>query len=179
MPPKTCDYLCRSVVECAKNGCLYPLSPLDAYGDLWLAVESAARRLPPLGQASRETYLRAVIDNQMSRYLQCEVVPLREEYRLVEQRLVESGDASATSRDLAENLPSRPDAAKRRDEAIAFLSELIPLLPDEIARAFLAYLAAEGNFLEAANIARIGKSRFYSSWAGWLRTARSIAEKIG
>ncbi|MCR5753161.1 MAG: hypothetical protein K6G91_14505, partial [Kiritimatiellae bacterium] len=52
VPPKTGDYLCRSVVECAKNGCLYPLSPLDAYGDLWLAVESAARRLPPLGQAS-------------------------------------------------------------------------------------------------------------------------------
>ena len=67
----------------------------------------------------------------------------------------------------------------RQDEATAFLAELIPLLPDEIARAFLAYIAADGNFLEAAHIARISKSRFYSSWAGWLKTARRIAEKIG
>ena len=58
------------------------------------------------------------------------------------------------------------------------LSERLDLLPDEIARAFLAYIAADGNLLEAAHIARIGKSRFYSSWAGWLKTARRIAKRI-
>jgi len=178
VPPETCEHFCSRFIDCAKSGLFYPVPVGDACGELWQKLEASAAKLPRLKSASTATYLHRTVDNLIRRYFARVVVPLREEYRLVEQRLVESGDASATPRDLAECLPARPCAAESRDEAVAFLAELIPLLPDEIARAFLAYLAAEGNFLEAAHIARIGKSRFYSSWAGWLRTARRIAEKI-
>ena len=178
VPPETCEHFCSRFIDCAKSGLFYPVPVGDACGELWQKLEASAAKLPRLESASAATYLHRTVDNLIRRYFARVVAPLREEYRLVEQRLVESGDASATTRDLAECLPARPCAAENRDEAIAFLAELIPLLPDEIARAFLAYIAAEGNFLEAARIARIGKSRFYSSWAGWLRTARRIAEKI-
>ena len=179
VPPETCEYFCSRFIDCAKSGMFFPVPVGDAYGELWQKLEERAANLPRLESATAATYLHQAVDNLMRRYFARAVAPLREEYRLVEQKLVESDDDSTTSRDLAEDLPARPCAAESRDEAVRFLSELIPLLPDEIARAFLAYIAAEGNFLEAAHIARIGKSRFYSSWAGWLRTARRIAEKIG
>lgn len=178
VPPETCEYFCSRFIDCAKSGMFFPVHVGDAYGELWQKLEERAAKLPRLESATAATYLHQTVDNLMRRYFARAVAPLREEYRLVEQKLVESDDDSVTSRDLAEDLPARPCAAESRDEAVRFLSELIPLLPDEIARAFLAYIAAEGNFLEAAHIARIGKSRFYSSWAGWLRTARRIAEKI-
>ena len=178
VPPETCEHFCSRCIDCAKSGLFYPVPVGDACGELWQALVRSAAKLPRLESASTATYLHRTVENLIRRYFTRVVAPLREEYRLVEQRLVESGDASATSRDLAESLPAHPCAAVRQDEATAFLAELIPLLPDEIARAFLAYIAADGNFLEAAHIARIGKSRFYSSWAGWLKTARRIAEKI-
>ena len=178
VPPETCEHFCSRCIDCAKSGMFYPVPVGDACGELWQALVRSAAKLPRLESASTATYLHRTVENLIRRYFTRVVAPLREEYRLVEQRLVESGDASATSRDLAESLPAHPCAAVRQDEATAFLAELIPLLPDEIARAFLAYIAADGNFLEAAHIARIGKSRFYSSWAGWLKTARRIAEKI-
>ena len=179
VPPETCEYFCSRFIDCAKSGMFFPVPVGDACGEIWQKLEERAAKLPRLKSASAATYLPQTVDNLIRRYHVRVVAPLREEYRLVEQRLVESGDASATSRDLAEDLPARPCADVRQDEATAFLAELIPLLPDEIARAFLAYIAAEGNFIEAAHIARIGKSRFYASWAGWLKTARRIAEKIG
>ena len=178
VPQETCEHFCSRCIDCAKSGLFYPVPVGDACGELWQALVRSAAKLPRLESASTATYLHRTVENLIRRYFTRVVAPLREEYRLVEQKLVETDDASATSRDLAEDLPARPCAEESRDEAVRFLSELIPLLPDEIARAFLAYVAAEGNFLEAARIARIGKSLFYSSWAGWLRTARRIAEKI-
>lgn len=178
VPPETCEHFCSRFIDCAKNGMFFPVPVGDASGELWQKLEECAAKLPRLESASTATYLHRTVENLMRRYFTRVVAPLREEYRLVEQRLVESGDASATSRDLAESLPAHPCAAVRQDEATAFLAELIPLLPDEIARAFLAYIAADGNLLEAAHIARIGKSRFYSSWSGWLKTARRIAKRI-
>ena len=180
VPPEVCDYLCRKVISCAKSGRLYPLTPMDAYGDLWLEVESVAMRLPPLASASPVTYLCRAIDNMVNRYLVRKVMPVRAEYRESESLVAEAQatmDGEPTLCDVAETLPREDGADARRSRAAAELGELIPLLPPEVARAFICYIRAEANMLVAASLARMGKTKFYASWRGWLRTAREVAEK--
>lgn len=183
VPPEVCDYLCRKVISCAKSGRLYPLSPMDAYGDLWLEVESVAMTLPPLASASPTTYLCRAIDNMMKRYLGRKVMPVRAEYRESEAIVADAQESVDTDGlslcDIAETLPVVDGAEAMRNRAAAELNELIPLLPETVARAFICYIRAEGNMLEAARLARMGKTKFYAKWRCWLRIARCVAEKSG
>jgi len=57
------------------------------------------------------------------------------------------------------------------------LETLFPLLSEETARAFHGYLKADGNFVEAARIARISKTKYYRLWPKWIRAAKEIGEK--
>ena len=175
VPSKTCDYLCRRVVACAKSGRLYPLSPIDAYGDLWLAVESAARKMPSSARDNPTAYLRVVVNNQLNRYLRRRVAPLRAEYRKVEAM-----EAVDSLHDAAEEIPHPgPSAKERMESARRELADLMPLFPPIVQRVFDCYVRAKCDMVEAAHLAHMGKSKFYASWRGWLAVARRIVEKTG
>lgn len=92
----------------------------------------------------------------------------------------ESGAGNGAEERLPEEAPT-PDgsAAERRRRAAERLEEILALSPDEIVRAFRAYVAADGNMLRAAAIAHVGKSRWYANWRRWLRRAREIAVRNG
>jgi len=94
-----------------------------------------------------------------------------------------------TAQQLAEALPGIPGARERRERAARMIDEICEVLGEsrdargssptgggearEAVRAFRAYIAANGNFVEAARIARIGKNRFYAQWKNWLALARA------
>lgn len=82
-----------------------------------------------------------------------------------------------TAQELGELLPGVPNGETRLRLARQILDAIIAKLPEETARAFLGYLAADGNFLEAARISGISKTKFYRLWPRWIRTAREIGEK--
>lgn len=91
-----------------------------------------------------------------------------------------------TAQQLAENLANEPGAHERRQQAALVLCDIYEALRvsgyvegDTIVRAFQAYIAADGNMVEAAHLAGIGKTKFYKSWTRWLKVAKKIAEKSG
>lgn len=91
-----------------------------------------------------------------------------------------------TVQQLAENLADKPWAHERRQQAALVLDEICEAVrasdyveSEIIIRAFQAYVAADGNMVEAAHLARIGKTKFYKSWSRWLKVAKNIAEKTG
>lgn len=94
--------------------------------------------------------------------------------------------APLTAQQLSERLASRPDARERRLRAAFVLNEVYETIRVSecaerglIVRAFQAYVTAEGNMVEAAHLAKIGKTKFYKSWNRWLKVAKQIAEKSG
>lgn len=91
-----------------------------------------------------------------------------------------------TAQQLAENLTDEPGARERRQKAAIVLGEIYEALRasgcaegETLVRAFQAYVAADGNLIEAAHLAGIGKTKFYKSWNRWLKVAKNIAEKSG
>ena len=91
-----------------------------------------------------------------------------------------------TAQQLAENLADDPWAIERRQQAALTLDEIYAALRasgcaegETIVRAFQSYVAADGNMVEAAHLAGIGKTKFYKSWTRWLRVAKNTAEKSG
>lgn len=82
-----------------------------------------------------------------------------------------------TARELGELLPGIPSGQTRIRLARNILETLFPLLSEETARAFHGYLKADGNFVEAARIARISKTKYYRLWPKWIRAAKEIGEK--
>lgn len=82
-----------------------------------------------------------------------------------------------TAQELGELLPGVPNGETRLRLARQILDAIIAKLPKEAARAFWGYLAANGNFLMAAQIVGISKTKFYRLWPTWIRMAREIGEK--
>lgn len=94
--------------------------------------------------------------------------------------------APLTAQQLSERLASRPGAHERRRRAAFVLAEVYEAIRVSecaerglIVRAFQAYVTAEGNMVEAAHLAGIGKTKYYKSWNRWLKVAKEIAEKSG
>ena len=165
----------------------YPLDAMDAYQDAILCLERKAAEMPRLNLASMETYLASVMKKSLLRFHIDKVLPVREAYRRVEDSLF-AGDAleccdcdddALGLQQLAEALPGMPDAEERRRTAASAIGEVLDVLDDaEISRAFLAYVVADGRFVEAAHLAHIGVNRFYAMWRSWLAAARRAAERI-
>lgn len=89
-----------------------------------------------------------------------------------------------TAQQLAEQLTDEDWARERREKAAFALDEVCTALlihgGDEgkvIVRAFRAYVAADGNLVEAAHLAGVSKTKFYKSWPRALKVAKEIAEK--
>ena len=89
-----------------------------------------------------------------------------------------------TAQQLAENLADEPWAHERRQQSALVLCEIYEALRasgcaegETVVRAFQAYVTADGNLVEAAHLAGIGKTKFYKSWNRWLKVAKNIAEK--
>lgn len=217
VPPAVCERLCNRVLGLAAAGYWYPLDALDAYHETWAALESKAANLPPLAKATQETYLNAVAEKLLLRVHERLALPVRKEYRAVEESNLRAAQSAALRLPFAADAAEHPEgadagyaayaaaceggesgagngaedrlfaeaptpdgsAAERRRRAAARLEEILALLPDEIARAFRAYVAADGNMLRAAAIANVGKSRWYANWRRWLRRAREIAVRNG
>lgn len=186
IPAKVWARLGRQVMRLDCAGYFFPLDALDAYQDVILLLEKKSADMPQLNMASNETYLSAAAKKAIYNFHIRKVLPLRENYRQTEDGIrtlediegVEEG-VVFTAQQLAEALPGVPYAEERRAIAEATLHEVLDALNDEeIARAFLAYVAADGNFVEAAHLARIGVNRFYAMWKIWLATARRAAETI-
>jgi len=83
---KTMRRVNRLFLEKAGSGYFYPLEPMDAYGDVWLALEQRAAALPELAKATRDTYLNAVARIQFLNWFKRKVEPMRKTYRQVEDQ---------------------------------------------------------------------------------------------
>jgi len=80
-----------------------------------------------------------------------------------------------TARELGELLPGFTNGETRIQLARSILETLFARLPKEIVRSFRAYVAAEGNFVHAASLAGISKTRYYRCWPAWIKAARKVA----
>ena len=186
IPAKVWLRLGRQIMQLDRAGYFFPLDAIDAYHDVILLLEKKASDMPQLNVASMETYLSAAAKKALFSYHVRKVKPLREDYRRLDDQIhameeldgVEDGMV-LTAYQIAEALPGIPNAEERRSLAEATLHEVLDALDnEEVSRAFLAYVAADGNFVEAAHLARIGVNRFYTMWHNWLAAARRAAELI-
>jgi len=108
-----------------------------------------------------------------------ELVPSAECRKLFDSEIESEFDApEMTARELGELLPGVLSGEIRIRLATQILNALFEHLPEEAVQAFRGYLAADGNFVEAARLSAISKSRFYRLWPGWIRSAKNIGEKI-
>lgn len=82
-----------------------------------------------------------------------------------------------TAQELGELLPGVPNGETRLRLARQILDAIIAMLPEEPARALRSYISADGNFLIAAQLSGISKSKFYRRWPVWVRLAKEIGEK--
>ena len=82
--PKTMRRINRHFLEKAASGYFFPLDPMDAYADLWLAINRKAENLPPLAAASPHTYLCGVARLTLLGWFKRHVEPARADYRRVE-----------------------------------------------------------------------------------------------
>ncbi len=188
IPPKVWFALNKRVRKLDEEGYFFPLDAMDAYHDTVNEMEHKADEMPQLGQASMETYLIATIRHALFRFHIKKVVPVRDAYRRVEDRMfavdtldnIESEEKNGISlRSLAEALPGVPSYEERRRLAQISVRELLDALDDaEISRAFIAYIVADGRFVEAARLAQIGVNRFYAMWKSWLAAAKTAAENV-
>ncbi|MBR4653019.1 MAG: hypothetical protein IKO72_06625 [Kiritimatiellae bacterium] len=186
--PKVWRMLCKHVRKLDEQGYFYPLDTMDAYQYAALCIEVKAAQMPPLDRATTETYLISTMRKCLWRFHVNKVLPVRETYREIEDRLF-AKDALETCdcddgeilsvQQLAEALPGLPDAEERRRFAAATLMEILDAIDNpEVSRAFTAYVVADGRFAEAARLAQISMSRFYARWKSWLTVARKAAEKV-
>ena len=188
IPAKVWRMLNRRVLKLESQAYFYPLDAMDAYQDAILCLERKAAEMPRLNRASAETYLAATMKKCLLKFHLDKVLPVRESYRMCEERLFAKDapescdgddDGALSLQQLAEAMPGMPDAEERRRVAASAIGEILDALDDgEIARAFTAYIIADGQFVEAAHLAHIGVNRFYAMWRSWLAAARRAAERV-
>lgn len=188
IPTKVWHMLNRQVLKLDSLSYFYPLDAMDAYQETILCLERKAAEMPQLNIASADTYLASTMKKCLLKFHFDKVLPIRENYRKTEDKIftrdaVENcdrdDDGSISLQQLAEAIPGMPDAKERRRMATSAIEEILDALNDaEIARVFLAYILADGNFVEAAHLAHIGVNRFYAMWRFWLAAARRAAERI-
>lgn len=96
-----------------------------------------------------------------------------------------------TAQQLAAKLPGEAWARERRQKAAALLEEVYAAILNGVSfsgkrgrdaastcvRAFRAYVAADGNMVEAAHLAHIPKASYYRKWRPWLTQARKAVSK--
>jgi len=95
------------------------------------------------------------------------------------ERLYEQDDLSAHG--LGEHLSGDTATHMRQANAARQLEELYATLENAAettcVRAFRAYVAANGNFPEAAVLAGIPKTTYYRKWPAWITAAREAGER--
>ena len=187
IPARVWFMLNKRVRKLDRQAYFYPLDAMDAYQETILCLERKAADKPRLDSASMEGYLAAAMKKSLLRFHLDKVLPVRRAYRQVEDELfakaaIESCDGdddSVSLQQLAEAMPGMPSAEERRRLAASALGDVLDALDDpEISRAFVAYVVADGNFVEAAHLAHIGVNRFYAMWRSWLAAARRAAEYV-
>ena len=188
IPAKVWRMLNKRVLKLESQSYFYPLDAMDAYQDAILCLERKVAEMPQLNLASAETYLGSTMKKCLLKFHLDKVLPIRESYRMCEAKIFakdaiencDCDDAGTLSlQQLAEAMPGIPDGEERRRTAASAIDEILDALDDaEIARAFTAYILADGQFVEAAHLAHIGVNRFYAMWRSWIAAARRAAERI-
>ena len=183
IPTSVINHLAEAFVKLDEKGFFYPMDILDAYQDTYLALERKAAELPELKVAKPETYLSNVMRLHVLMLHKREVGTMRGEFEAVKKifddlQARQLADGETTLRDVAEMMSfdfERMTQAKAR----RIIGETLPKLRDEVQRAFVAYILADGNFVEAAHIARISKNRYYHDFPRWAAEFRAACVWYG
>ena len=161
----------------------YPCDAADAYHHAVREIEQTASRYERgdvvLEKSSIETYLSRTAFMALKSYHSRIVAPVRAEYRESDEMIRDAEEASGTevmltTWDLGEALAGEPNWTARHDRARRLLAEICAKLPNEVVVAFQAYVAADGNMLEAAHLAHQSKTDFYRKWPSYLALARKV-----
>ena len=181
IPRKVWRRLNREFMKLHAARYFYPCDAADAYHHAVREMEQTASRYERgdvvLKKSSIETYLSRTAFLALKSYHSRMVVPVRAEYRQEDEMIRTAEEAAETeviltTWDLGEALAGESDWTARRDRARRLLAEICAKLSDEVVVAFQAYVAADGNMLEAAHLARMSRTDFYRKWPGYLALAR-------
>lgn len=183
IPRKVWRRLNREFMKLHAARYFYPCDAADAYHHAVREIEQTSSRYEcgdlVLEKSSIETYLSRTAFMALKSYHSRIVAPVRAEYREADEMIRDAEEATGTevmltAWDLGEALVGEPDWMVRRDRARHLLAEICAKLPDEVVVAFQAYVAADGNMLEAAHLARMSRTDFYRKWTGYLALARKV-----
>lgn len=169
-----------------KNGWFKPLEPADAYHYVAEKLIKKATAQTSLTGKDRIAYLVATARILMANFYVYQVIPARQnevcltawEKRMTRKLGLQDAEEKPDTASLLEALPAVPRAADRHAENCHNLAEILPILPEHIRRAFLAYLASNGNLFATAVRLGMSKTVLYQRWPIYLRTARRLAQEV-
>lgn len=156
IPAKTLAAMTKAVIKMEAGGMFFPLDAMDIYQTVFAQLTELAAN-PPSGMKDRERYLTGAMRIMLLHIVNREVKAKREEYRNARTE-----DHDIFDMDLMGGWQAYVQT--RRYMANRDVREVLRHLPKDTARAFRAWLAADGKIGEAAKLAGESRFKFMREW---------------